>query len=154
MNYQILVGRKASIGESSIEVSSIKKIKLDMFNTKYEINGGPLYSEFDIKLAVSIAESEIEEENRPKGLLAFFTNKFGLFKRTFVLDPEQLGHTERCIFFQRAYGIRKYGYSNVGFFMHVRFGLKVHQIEFCWNNKKEYNKGVLPETLTDFKRVF
>lgn len=154
MNHQILLGRKININGTDIEVSSVKPVKGADYITRYCINNGPIYSKVDIGACVSIVESQIEEENRPKGLFSFITNKFGLFKRTFVLDPEVLDHTEKSIFFQRAYGIRKYGYKTVAFFTHIRLGLRVFQFEFCWNEKKEYNKGTLPESLAEFKKVF
>ena len=154
MNYQILVGHEMSIGEGKVFVNKIEKVKIDDFTTTYKINDGGMYPEFDIKLAVAIVESEIEEANKPKDLLSRIKNKFGLFYRTYTLDAKELTPTERGIFFSRYSGLRKYGFRTIGLYGQIRVGFKVLEFEFCWNEKDEYIKGKLPNALLDFRRIF
>lgn len=154
MNYEILIGKTVNLKGTDIQVSSIKPITGPDYVKRYCVNDGPLYSKVEIGTCVSIVENEIEEANYSKGIFSFITNKFGLFIRKFNLIEEELSHTEKSIFFQKAYGIRSYGYRKVGFFFHIRIGLTVRQIEFCWNEKKLYNKGVLPESLAEFNKIF
>lgn len=154
MNYEILIGKNVSINNTNILVNSIEKFTAPDFTIKYRINNGPVYSKIDIGTCVSIVEDEINKESKPKGLLNFFTNKFGLFYRTFVLDSSINTHTQNCIFYHNSLGLRTYGYHTVGIFAHVRFGLKVFEIEFCWNRKEEYNKGNLPESINNYNKIF
>ena len=154
MNYKVLIGREMSVGEGTVFVNKIEKVKLDIHSVNYRINDGALYSEFDVKIAVAIAESEIEEANRPKGFFSFFTNKFGLFYRTIALDSSELYSTERGIFFSSIFGFRNYGFKKVGLFTHVRLGFSIFEFEFCWDEKREYNKGKLPDSFLDYKKVF
>ena len=153
MNYQILIGKTVSINDTPITVSKIEKEVGADYITRYRINGGPVYDKIDIGTVVNELEAEVEETEAKKVNTGYFS-RFGLFVTKFKHAPETLNHTDNSIFFQRSYGIRKYAYKTVALFAHLRLGHMEYRVELCWNEKYLYNKGSLPETLIDYKRVF
>jgi hypothetical protein len=153
MNYQILIGKTVNINDSIVTVSSIKKIKDIDYTTKYCINDGPMFTHFDVAIAVTIIENEIKEANRPKGLAAFF-NRFGLWYRVGVINPELVSASTRDAFTGALFGFRKYGYRSVGFFYHIRFFSRTFEFEFSWSNKEEYVGRELPDPFLQYTKIF
>lgn len=154
MNYEILIGKTVNINDTILTVNTIKPVKQG-FITQYCINDGPSFSKLDIATCINEVESEIENSKPIEtGPFSFITKKFGLFYSVRVLPKDVLSHTEQSILVQFDIGLREYGYNKVGFFGRFRLGRFMTWIEFSWNEKRLYNKGVLPESLTEFKKIF
>ena len=154
MNYQLLIGKEVTLGDSLIKVESIEKFKDMDYTTKYRINNGPVFKQFDVGVAVSVIEAQIKEQNKPKGFINWFKNKFGFFFTKSVINPEIVSATVRDAIFQLTWGFRYFGFKTVGFFHHIRFGKTTYEFELCWNNKEEYEKGDLPDPFVDYKKIF
>lgn len=137
MNFSVIKGRTISVDSKDVLVKEIEKIvSPDGSSTYYLINNETKISRFDLAIAISIAESEVNK------------NRLGLFiRKTKTL-------LKRDIKYQSTFGLRTYGYNKCGIFFELLLGDYDIALEFCWKEKDVYEKGELPDRNLEYRKVF
>lgn len=143
MNYQILNGKTATIGDTTYYNITVKKeIGVDGM-PKWFVNDIPV-RKMDLAIAVNIAESEQVVPRK-------WYQNIGLFfvKRKCDNTPEY-----GTILFKNISGIRTYGFNKCGVYFHSRFMDISFEVEFCWRDKDKYEKGEFPDAFVNYTKVF
>ena len=153
LDYKILEGRRAFVGDKYINVTSIKEKRESDGTTEYDINDGIIFTRFSIAIAVSLVQNEIKLENQKNDPVSRFLRKFGLFFRTQKLILKDMEPDYKDTVYQGTVGLRTYADKKCGAFLRARFGVRVFDVELCWNFKDVYEKGELPNPFIDYKKV-
>lgn len=148
MDYEYLKNKEVKISNRSIKVKKIEEKCVNPFSkeVKYLVNGDEHFSARDIGMALSrLKRQEKESENANLGFIAKLLEKFGIFVWKYIYLNETRYGTP--------FGFRRYADHRAAFYVELNLGKFAWNLELVFNNKEEYENGVMPFVNCPLKKV-
>jgi hypothetical protein len=147
MDYKILKGREIEIRGESVTVESIDECENSYTGVVfYRINDRIRADQHTVLLQVNRAKREITKSEKSNlGFFARLLQVYGIFMWRIIHESNTR--------FGTVFGKRDYGFHTCSIFLEVNFGRKSWTIEFVYNDKQEFENGVLPYVTCPLKKI-
>lgn len=147
MDYKILKGREIEIRGESVTVESIDECENSYTGAVfYRINDRIRADQHTVLLQVNRAKRELAKSEKANlGFFARLLQVYGIFMWRIIHESNTR--------FGTVIGLRDYGFHKCAFFVELNFGRKSWTIEFVFNDKQEFENGVMPFPTCPIKKI-